>query len=153
MTVATPDGAAPPTPAAAHEVDLRLSWGECDPAGIVYYATYLEWAERVHGEWWFLEGIRLDEMAERWGAAFVVRHVTADYLRSPRVLDPLRASLVVEAVGRTSFTVAVRFSDRRDGAELGVVRLVAVFVGAEGTAAPVPDPARSLLTAAGAVSS
>ena len=34
-----------------HEVPFMLAYGDCDPAGIVYYATYYRWCERVYTEW------------------------------------------------------------------------------------------------------
>lgn len=128
-----------------HSRDLRLSWGECDPAGIVYYATYLEWAERVHSEWWLLQGLHLAELADRLGAAFVVRHVECDYLHPPRVLDELRCSLHVAAVGSSSFTLRFDFTDLGSGRALAELRLTCVFVDAEGTATPIPAPARKVL--------
>ena len=43
---------AQPMPAAdqpvLHEVPFMLAYGDCDPAGIVYYATYYRWFERVY---------------------------------------------------------------------------------------------------------
>ena len=128
-----------------HARDLRLSWGECDPAGIVYYATYLQWAERAHSEWWLLEGVHLAELAERLGAAFVVRHVECDYLHPPRVLDELRCSLHVDAVGSSSFTTRFDFTDLDSGRALAELRQTCVFVDGDGRSTPIPDLARKIL--------
>lgn len=143
---------APDGPAGAHAVGevvhslrFRLSWGECDPAGIIYYATYLEWAERVHTEWWHLAGYSLAELPERLGAAFVVRNVTCDFRQSPKAMDLLDCSMRVARVGISSFTMAFDFVDVETSVSLASMGLTAVFVDAEQRATPVPTSARALL--------
>lgn len=129
-----------------HGIEFRLSWGGCDPAGIIYYATYLEWAERAHSEWWYLRGLRIDAMADRIGASFVVRHVSCGYHRSPTVMDVLRCSLALELLGGTSFTIVCTFVLVATGEVQAVLHLTAVFVDAARRPVAVPDGARPELT-------
>ena len=49
-----------------HALEFRLAYSECDPAGIVYYATYYPWMERTNTEWLFVSGARPDLMTARW---------------------------------------------------------------------------------------
>lgn len=128
-----------------HHNDLRLSWGECDPAGIVYFTTYLEWAERVHSEWWLLAGLRLDELVASQGAAFVVRHAACDYLAPAAAMDRLRCEMRVRSVGTTSFRTSFAFTGLDSGVEHAVVELAAVFVGPEGRPVPIPADALAAL--------
>ena len=109
--------------AGLHALQFRLSFGECDPAGIVYYATYLEWAERVHGDWWCRRGRPIGDAGA--GPSFVVRHVSCDYLAAPRANDLLGCEMSLQRV-----------------AELW---LTAVFVDDDGAPCEVPDDARRLL--------
>jgi YbgC/YbaW family acyl-CoA thioester hydrolase len=124
---------------------FRLSWGECDPAGIVYFAAYLPWMERLHSGWWFERGLRFDEMAERFGASVVTRQVTCDYLRPARVLDPIEVTMSLLDVGTRSYQLWFEFR-RTDGDELvASARLEMVFVGADGAPAPIPHPVLAVL--------
>ncbi|WCO67828.1 acyl-CoA thioesterase [Iamia majanohamensis] len=125
--------------------EVTLSWGECDPAGIVYYATYLGWAERLHSEWWLAQGLHLSEMHDRLGARFSVRRVEVDYLAPALPLERVRCAMAVAAVGRTSFTQRFTFTRPAEGDVFAVMDLVAVFATAERVPTPIPDLARSLL--------
>jgi acyl-CoA thioester hydrolase len=131
-----------------HGLEFRLAFGECDPAGIVYYATYLEWAERVHGDWWYLQGRPIGDPASR--PSFVVRHVSCDYLSPPRVNDLLRCDMSLQRVGRTSFTLSFRFTMVGSGEHLAELWFTAVFVDEAGDRCEVPDEARRLLQGADA---
>ena len=126
-----------------HELQFRLAFGECDPAGIVYYATYLEWAERVHGDWWFHQGRPIGDASS--GPAFVVRHVSCDYLAAPRPNDELRCTMWLQRIGATSFTLSFRFEMAATGAQLAELWFTAVFVDHHGEPCSVPGDARSLL--------
>lgn len=133
-------------PAELHSAELRLSWGECDPAGIVYYATYLHWAERVQSEWWYLAGVHLSDMAAEWGASFVTRHVNCEYLRSPSVMDLLRCSMSLDRLGNTSFTNRFRFTRADTGELQAELHLTGVFIDPERRPVAVPARARTLLS-------
>ncbi|HEY8340743.1 MAG TPA: thioesterase family protein [Egibacteraceae bacterium] len=128
-----------------HAKELRLSYGECDPAGIVYYTTYYEWMERVHTEWAYLAGVRSDQQAERWGVSIVSRASSAEYLTSPRLHDLLRCEMRLDRLGTTSYTVRCDFRRLADDALVCVSRLTLVFIDADGRPQPVPEPMRALL--------
>lgn len=131
---------------AAHEA--TLSWGECDPAGIIYYATYLTWAERLHSEWWLGHGFHLATMHDDLGARFSVRHLEVDYRSPPRPLERMRAVLDVERIGTTSFAITVTFTRPADATLLAVLTLTAVWTSPERRPVPIPAPARAVLEAA-----
>ncbi len=135
--VATADGV-------LHALRFRLSFGECDPAGIVYYATYLEWAERVHGDWWALQGRPIGDLDK--GPSFVVRHVSCDYLSAPRANDVLRCEMSLQRIGATSFTLSFRFAGDDSDLHLAELWFTAVFVDGDGQRCEVPDDARGLLS-------
>lgn len=128
--------------------EAMLSWGECDPAGIIYYATYLTWAERLHSEWWLGHGFHLAEMHDRLGARFSVRHLEVDYRAAPRPLERMRAGLAVSAVGTTSFAITVTFTRPADDRLLAVLTLTGVWTSPERRPVPIPAPARAVLEGA-----
>lgn len=143
-----PPGGVAAEQSALHVVSFRLAFGECDPAGIVYYATYLKWAERVHGEWWFLAGRPIggsDPADLRPG--FVVRHVACEYLSAPRPYDAVTCSMTLDAIGKTSFALAFEFASPVDSRRFAAMSLTAVFVDGAMRPVPVPEDARRLLEA------
>ncbi|HVX19775.1 MAG TPA: acyl-CoA thioesterase [Acidimicrobiales bacterium] len=138
-----------PTPE-LHALDFRLSWGECDPAGIVYFAAWLPWMERVQTEWLYLAGERPDTMAARRGITMVVRAVTCEYLVPAKVFDPLRCALTGGQVGRTSVVQAFTITNRDTGAVHARSTMTVVFLDRDGRPTGPPDTMRSLWTTTGA---
>lgn len=129
-----------------HRVTFRLSYGDCDPAGIVYYANYQRWMERTHTEWWFLRGLRFDELPATLGVAVVTRAAAAEYERTITLFDQVECRLYTGRVGRTSFEMRTEFI-RADGtrASTASLTLVCVDPGSPANAVPVPEPMRRLL--------
>jgi YbgC/YbaW family acyl-CoA thioester hydrolase len=136
---------------ALHRVRFRLSYGDCDPAGIVYYANYHRWMERTHTEWWFLRGLRFDELPERFGAAVVTRASTAEYERTVTVFDVVDCLLFAGPLGRTSFGMRCDFVTEDGGrACTAALTLVCVDPAAPARAVPVPEAMRKALLDGGA---
>ena len=71
-----------------HVLPIRVYYEDTDAAGIVYYASYLRFAERGRTEMLRLAGVRQSELSRRHGVAFAVRDCKADY-RQPARLDDL----------------------------------------------------------------
>jgi YbgC/YbaW family acyl-CoA thioester hydrolase len=85
-------------------VRRELGWGDCDPAGIIYYPTYYRWMDAAS---WSL-------LAQAgWPAARIrAEHVsmplvnaTCDFLSSPTFGDLCEVRSHVSRWGRASFTV------------------------------------------------
>lgn len=101
-------------PGALHSVRSRLSYADCDPAGIVYYATWFPWMEKTHTEFWLLRGLRFDELLGTYGAVPITRHTECDYLVPTRVFDEIRCEMRSAHVGRTSYRMAFTFVRESD---------------------------------------
>jgi acyl-CoA thioester hydrolase len=132
-----------------HANEFRLSYGECDPAGIVYYATYYPWMERTHTEWTFLRGVRSDHMAANWGVSTVSRASGCEYFAPAKLFDPLRCEMRLGRLGQTSFTMRYDFVRTTDDTLMCVGTMTLVFVGDDVRPRPVPEPMRELLLSAG----
>ena len=134
-----------------HRVTFRLSYADCDPAGIVYFARYQHWMERTHTEWWFLRGLRFDELPARLGVGVVTRACHAEYERTIALFDQVECQMTAERVGRTSFVMRFDFLTE-DGTRACTATLTLVCTDAETPekAVPVPEPLRELLIAGGA---
>ena len=84
---------------ACFESTYRVSYGDTDQMGVVYYANYLEFFERSRTEMLRSIGLPYRELEER-GVIFPVREAHCDYLASARYDDLLTfRSWVEEAKG------------------------------------------------------
>ncbi|MCB9780558.1 MAG: acyl-CoA thioesterase [Alphaproteobacteria bacterium] len=86
---------------------LVVRFGECDPAGVVYYPRYFDWFHRTM-EAWFGEGLAhpYHEVLRELGFPSV--HAEADYKAPCRMGEALTVALVVERLGRASVTLGLR---------------------------------------------
>lgn len=86
-------------------LDYLLTYGECDPAGIIYFASYHPWMERAYLHWSGFADVRSDRLAERHGFRIASRASSVSYRRSPSVYDRMRCEMRLGALGTTSFTL------------------------------------------------
>lgn len=127
-----------------HTLRQRLSYADCDPAGIVYYATWFPLMERVHTEWWLLQGLRFDECQQLFGAVPVTRATECSYLRMTRLFDVVSCGMRVVSVGRSSYRLGFDFVREADGQPVAEGSLTLVMAGPQG-AVPLPDRLRDPL--------
>ena len=135
------------TPAApeVHHLDLRLSYADCDPAQILYFAAWFPWMERVQTEWLYLNDLRQDTLEDRFGFGTVTRHAECQYLAPARLFEKIRISLRVGHVGRTSFRWDTRMTRLDDGIVVATGTTTLVTTDAGGRPIPVPSPLRELV--------
>jgi len=138
-----------------HELEFRLSYADCDPAGIVYFAAYYPWFERTYNEWAFLGGFAPGKMVELWGATHVSVSSECDYLVPGRLHDPLVCRMRLARVGRTSFSMHFSVDNRETAETFAAGRMAFVFVTGDlrtngrPQPTPVPRQLREILTRAG----
>lgn len=116
----------------------RVRFGECDPAGIVFYPRYFEMVTELQEDW-FSDGLGIDhrDLHMVRGLITPTAHLECDFHRPSRLGDLLDCVWDVDRIGGASLhcRVALRHKD-----ELRVeVRLVLVFCD-RGTGRPVPIP-------------
>jgi 4-hydroxybenzoyl-CoA thioesterase len=88
---------------------LRIEWGQCDPAGIVFYPQYLIMFDTSTG--WLFERIGLSPSAMRKKYGIVgmpVVEVGARFVMPCRFDDDVSVESEVSEWGRSSFTVRHR---------------------------------------------
>lgn len=124
---------------------FRLGYADCDPAGIVYFATYLPHAERLHSGWWFDRGLALDRHVEQTGVSIVTRHLEVDYTAAPRLHDEIDAELRLVGIGERSFRLLCTFRSAVDDRVFATLRLAMACVGPDGRPAALPTPVRRIL--------
>ncbi len=134
-----------------HRHCLTVRFGECDPAGVVYYPRFFDWFHRAM-EGWFGEGLGqpYHQVLREYG--FPAAHAEADYLLPCRMGEELVVELAVTELGRAS--VGLGFKVRGpDEVVRAIGRVVVVVVTmAPGRdehfgLQPLPDTLRTAMSA------
>jgi acyl-CoA thioester hydrolase len=144
--VAEPSTAGPAATDVLNYRLFRLSFADCDPAGIVYFATYFPYFERVHTEWCWRIGLPSDEMPELWGVSVVARASTCEYFNAPVLHDELRCDERLGRLGSSSYTMAFDVVRPADDLVMARGTMTLVCVGPDGRPAPVPRSMAAVLT-------
>jgi acyl-CoA thioester hydrolase len=85
--------------AGVHRLAVRVYYEDTDFTGVVYYANYLKFLERGRTDALRSAGVRHDDLLQlETPLGFVVRKITAEYLKPARIDD----ALIIE----TRFTAA-----------------------------------------------
>ena len=125
---------------------LTIAWGDCDPAGIVFFPQYLVMINTLH-ERWFGEALGVpyaQYIGERRLGLPTVR-LECDFTAVSRLGDRLRQRLEVAKLGRTSLELAVEYVS--EGGELRArFRQVLVCTSlATHKSYPLPDDLRAAM--------
>ncbi len=126
--------------------DVTITFGQCDPAGIVFYPRYFEMLNATV-EAFFAEAldysfarIHIDE-----GCGVPTAHLAVDFSAPSRLGEVLRFTLRLVRLGRTSATLV---TDVRCAEGLRMtVRQVIVWTGPGLRSAPWPEPLAARLAA------
>ncbi len=132
-----------------HELQVRVYFEDTDFSGFVYHTSYMRWCERGRSDYLRLLGIHHHALAEGAFAgepcAFVVRRLTADFLKSARIDDVLD---VQTAPGDfTKASIALRQTILRDGLPIFRLEAQCVLVSLAGRLLRLPAPLLALLQA------
>jgi acyl-CoA thioester hydrolase len=92
-------------PEGRHCYAVRVYYDDTDAGGIVYYATYLRYAEHARTEALRDLGVPHAELVQTCNLMFVVRRIEVDYLRAARVDDSLVVETEVLVAGAASATL------------------------------------------------
>lgn len=129
-----------------------LSWGECDPAGIIYYPTYYHWMDSATWSLIAACGYPASRMrAEHFTMPLVDSQCT--FLSSPTFGDECEVRSRISKWGRTSFTVShevVLLGEERMLARGSEARVWCRYEAGPGSplrTEPMPDELRAALGA------
>lgn len=90
---------------ASHEISLRVYYEDTDAGGIVFYASYLKFAERGRTELLRAAGYENKALMDEHDILFVVRRVEVDYLSPARLDDVLTVKTGILELKNASFRV------------------------------------------------
>lgn len=126
--------------------NIRVYYEDTDAAGVVYYANYLRYFERVRTEWLRAMGSDHAEMVKEHGVMFAVRSVALDYLRPARLDDLITVGVGVEKLGRAQVLLRQFACLGDEELVAGTINLVCVHV-QKMKSVPIPDAMRETLKA------
>ncbi|QTV79057.1 acyl-CoA thioesterase [Microbacterium sp. NIBRBAC000506063] len=126
---------------------IRLGYADTDPAGILYYAAWFPMMERLTSEFFYLQGLRQDTLAERFGWWTVSRSTTCEYLAAARLFDQIRVELRIGRIGDSSFQFAFRMVRTDDDVLVARSSNTLVTVSPDQSRIEIPADLRALLTA------
>ena len=126
---------------------LRVRFGSCDPAGIVYTPEYLNLFNGVIEDWYGgALGVSYHEIVGTRRTGLGYAHVSADFARPSSMGDVLDVAVIVRKLGRTSVTFTVHAF--KDGVECVRTTFVTVTTSlVDHKAVALPDDLRRALDA------
>ncbi|MFE7244050.1 acyl-CoA thioesterase [Streptomyces sp. NPDC057580] len=130
-----------------HTLTFRLGYADTDPAGILYYGAWFPWMERMQSEWFYLNGLRQDQLADKYGFWSVTCRTECEYLVPVGLFDEIRAELRVGRIGRRSFDMRHDLRRTADEVLVGRAGITIVTVTPEGKSTAIPDVLRRHLEA------
>lgn len=93
-----------------NERRIRVEWGDCDPADIVFYPNYMVWFDACITSLFAAAGLPLPELfAAHKVVGIPVVDVKVKFLAASRFGDELRAVSSVTEFGRSSFVIRHQF--------------------------------------------
>ena len=127
-------------------VAVRVRWGDCDPAGIVFYPRFFEWMDACSDQLHKVLGIKRTGGAALRGLPLV--EVKAEFLAPAFVDDDLEVRAWVVTIGRTSLGLRYDFVRVSDGTVLARTTERRVHVTRDPVGAMKPSPLTDEMRAA-----
>jgi 4-hydroxybenzoyl-CoA thioesterase len=131
-----------------YRTEIRVRFGDCDPAGIVFYPRYLEIFNALVEDWCRDElQYSFPELITQRGWGLPTVHLEVDFLAPSRFGDILSATLRVEKVGKSSVNININLCSP-DGGERVRGKVVLVLIDRKPhKAIPIPDDLRARMLA------
>ena len=93
-----------------HEVTVE--WGDCDPAGIVYYPSYFRWCDQASHRLFVAAGVaHNDTRSGQWTEGTPLVAAECSFKRASQPGEKLVVESHVSRFGRSSFTISHVFRD------------------------------------------
>jgi 4-hydroxybenzoyl-CoA thioesterase len=125
---------------------VQVRFGDCDPAGIVFYPRYFEMFNNLVEDWCAEGlGISFQELHGTRGLGLPTVNIATDFIAASKLGDQLRAELSVLKMGGSSLTLAIRLRGA-DGLERVRATLVLALMDLKtARATRIPDSMRALI--------
>jgi 4-hydroxybenzoyl-CoA thioesterase len=105
---------------------IRVEWGDCDPAGIVYYPNFFHWCDVATWNFFAACGLSINELRKRYGTVgFPLIEANAAFRIPSRPQDLLMIATRIGALHSKTLELTHDFS--RDGIALVTARELRVW--------------------------
>ncbi|KQX23231.1 MULTISPECIES: acyl-CoA thioesterase [unclassified Sphingomonas] len=134
-----------------NRIDLRIEWGDCDPAGIVFYPNYFRIFNRATDALFTAAGFPPSTAFARFGIlGYPMIDTRANFLSPNRFGDDLFVTSRITRWGRSSFDVSHRLHNGSGLSVEGFEKRVWGAIDGEGRlrGIAVPDEVRDIMVAA-----
>jgi 4-hydroxybenzoyl-CoA thioesterase len=141
--------------ASVHILPLEVRFGDCDPAGIVYFPRFFDFFHQAMETWFPAQlGFGYDEFVRRRKLGFPAVHSEADFERPSRFGDRIEVHQRVTKLGRTSISFAYEIRGqagerRATGKSVCVVMNLDANSPEHGKAVEMPEDLRARIEAFG----
>lgn len=133
-------------PVFATEVTVRF--GDCDPAGIVFYPRYFEMFNNLVEDWCAQAlGMSFRELHLQRGLGLPTVHVETSFIAPSELGEVLRAQLRVQKIGGASITLQLRLAGPAGEDRVRASLVLALMDLEERRAVPIPEPLRARIAA------
>ena len=105
---------------------IRVEWGDCDPAGLVYYPNFFHWCDVATWNFFAACGLPITELQKRYGTiGFPLLEASAAFRVPSRPQDLLTIATSLGTLKRKTLELHHAFS--RDGVDLLTARELRVW--------------------------
>jgi len=92
--------------------EVTVEWGDCDPAGIVYYPSYFRWCDQATYRLFLAAGLKRDDVSSgQWKEGTPLVAAECSFRRASQTGETLVIESHVTRFGRSSFTISHVFRD------------------------------------------
>ncbi|MBL7006415.1 MAG: tol-pal system-associated acyl-CoA thioesterase [Spirochaetia bacterium] len=124
---------------------VRVYFSDTDAGGVVYHSRYLDFAEHARSEFMRNLGGSQHTMMKNNGSVFIIRSVSADYIKPARLDDLL--TVRTEVVKCANVTVVFRQRVMLDDDLLCSLQIKAGYISLkEGRPVPMPKEWKSMIS-------
>jgi 4-hydroxybenzoyl-CoA thioesterase len=122
---------------------VTVRFGDCDPAGIVFYPRYFEMFNNLVEDW-CAAGLDASfrELIQERGLGLPAVSIQTDFLATSKLGDLLRAELRVIKLGTSSVTAAIRLLGADGEARVRATLVLVLMDLKQSCATPIPAPMR-----------
>ncbi|TAJ82741.1 thioesterase family protein [Reyranella sp.] len=92
--------------------EITVEWGDCDPAGIVYYPAYFRWCDQSTYRLFLAAGLKRDDITSgQWKEGTPLVKAECSFRRPSQHGETLVIESHVSRFGTSSFTISHVFRD------------------------------------------
>lgn len=132
----------------AFATDVTVRFGDCDPAGIVFYPRYFEMFNNLVEDWCAQAlGASFRELHMERGLGLPTVHIETSFVAPSELGEVLRAELRVLKIGGASVTLQLRLAGPAGEDRVRASLVLALMHLKERRAVPIPEPLRARIAA------